>query len=931
VAPFFLYKDVAVADTNAEDKNWFDDVKTFFEIPHWMNLSFVEYDPDKSIGSFQSTSIAQETKIMANAIGSNAFAYLPVASDDKVETHLSRSNTNRHSQNFPMTNFGQMSQQRDLISCRDFEDILVACRPRCRAYDSSAGLPSALRALLQNFRRQNTSIHTSHDNANENSRGEIFTSAKDTGENSLLTEWGAVNFDSLKEIPSKINDFDFTDSRDGKILDKSLHSHASQLQVQQIQKQNPSSLPLIFQSKEDQSISTARLQFMMEDYDANIFSSAINRSQVSDNLINRRQDRETGSIETTSLQKTATSINSQQKNGIGAALIGFTASGHAVAQQASTLRKVWSSRNFQAAGGYSPYSLTVPSGPSSLSRHYVGSYKQPTRRMPVAIEPPGELEDSIDHAVPTMESETSNSLVSGEFLSALVDRRLSQASYKERIGPLFGSPSSLLSFSGHGVKNRRVQPGSSSNLRQNASVRRLTSLDSEKSHSNSFLQRQEGLRHDHRGRSRRKPWVLNPFRQQDEDEMLSKRTHNRRRWSHVFPPGEAEFKRHSGPLWNSLCQPAVLPLSTDYLPEEYELNDPEKFEFNHYNIFIDAMDRSYYSSYSELLSEMVIQRIIQDYQIVSQDILDERRQSSDIKKKKSLLREMIDVAPDALKRSSHAVRFSNLRSEILSQTNESAVQHILSMGHNVVYLRYNKNADVIEIVQYHAKFANDDSSNTYTYRYLLWMPLSAEFQPVSLVFNKFGSLYRWNRLDNLICGDPSKAGLSEDFKFRRIGFGIIPDRFDDTGKEHEYVQKFLRLLDYLKKLVSHKDAPEMDVKVVSAKNRQEDAMDSKYIKSADRLKRFIIQLRKGTRDKYEWLELVIDATFDTQQAFRIDINWLVASGSKVEAQIQLLLRRCSQYGLRIVQLPNYANSNTLYLHPVSCNVPLSGFFVFVFQ
>jgi len=142
------------------------------------------------------------------------------------------------------------------------------------------------------------------------------------------------------------------------------------------------------------------------------------------------------------------------------------------------------------------------------------------------------------------------------------------------------------------------------------------------------------------------------------------------------------------------------------------------------------------------------------------------------------------------------------------------------------------------------------------------------------------------------------------------------------------VQKFLRLLDYLKKLVSHKDAPEMDVKVVSSKNRQEDAMDSKYIKSADRLKRFIIQLRKGTRDKYEWLELVIDATFDTQQAFRIDINWLVASGSKVEAQIQLLLRRCSQYGLRIVQLPNYANSSTLYLHPVSCNLPLSGFLFF---
>lgn len=39
-------------------------------------------------------------------------------------------------------------------------------------------------------------------------------------------------------------------------------------------------------------------------------------------------------------------------------------------------------------------------------------------------------------------------------------------------------------------------------------------------------------------RRRRKNWVLNPFRQEDEDEVLAKRTHNRRRWSHVFPLGE---------------------------------------------------------------------------------------------------------------------------------------------------------------------------------------------------------------------------------------------------------------------------------------------------------------------------------------------------------------------------------------------------------
>jgi hypothetical protein len=36
----------------------------------------------------------------------------------------------------------------------------------------------------------------------------------------------------------------------------------------------------------------------------------------------------------------------------------------------------------------------------------------------------------------------------------------------------------------------------------------------------------------------REKQAFNPFRQSDEDEVLAKRSHNRRRWSHVFPAGE---------------------------------------------------------------------------------------------------------------------------------------------------------------------------------------------------------------------------------------------------------------------------------------------------------------------------------------------------------------------------------------------------------
>ena len=50
-------------------------------------------------------------------------------------------------------------------------------------------------------------------------------------------------------------------------------------------------------------------------------------------------------------------------------------------------------------------------------------------------------------------------------------------------------------------------------------------------------------------------------------QVLKKLTHNRRRWSHVFPAGELEFKL--GALnWKSLSTPAILPLTTDYMPED---------------------------------------------------------------------------------------------------------------------------------------------------------------------------------------------------------------------------------------------------------------------------------------------------------------------------------------------------------------------------
>jgi len=68
--------------------------------------------------------------------------------------------------------------------------------------------------------------------------------------------------------------------------------------------------------------------------------------------------------------------------------------------------------------------------------------------------------------------------------------------------------------------------------------------------------------------------------------------------------------------------------------------------------------------------------------------------------------------------------FSKPVKKSLSAENGTKKELILSMGHNVHKLICNPQNGEIVVVQYHAKFAQNDDSNTYSYNYLLWMPIS---------------------------------------------------------------------------------------------------------------------------------------------------------------------------------------------------------------
>jgi len=285
--------------------------------------------------------------------------------------------------------------------------------------------------------------------------------------------------------------------------------------------------------------------------------------------------------------------------------------------------------------------------------------------------------------------------------------------------------------------------------------------------------------------------------------------------------------------------------------------------------------------------------------------------------------------PKSSSQNSEAVFSRFIQSETTTDSqypysSEKSIQCTLSMGHKIHILSYNPSSNVIEVVQYVTTFAQiNDSRNTQIYNYMLWSPLSQKYEKVVQNFTKYGNdRFSWSYLDNLICGDPHKT-FTEGTRFRRNMFCIIPEHHADLSKELEYVQKFQRLLEYISKLQQKElQHNKVDVKILTSQSfeqneakKGEGIAGSTWRKTLDDAKHLIVPLRKGNRGKFEWLEIVLDSIFDSRKTYRITIQWLVATSKKVEAQIQLLQRRCSQYGLNLVSINQNSFTDNPSLHP----------------
>lgn len=331
-----------------------------------------------------------------------------------------------------------------------------------------------------------------------------------------------------------------------------------------------------------------------------------------------------------------------------------------------------------------------------------------------------------------------------------------------------------------------------------------------------------------------------------------------------------------------------MPLSIDYFPTQQEV--AVKYTFAEGVFSLRDFKNAKYESHAALFEEMVRQRITQDYQLAPPSHVDTGVYTRMVK--------------------------------LIDYDNPRLIRKFLTMGHRIQIITLDPSTTNphVHVLRLDEKDADNESSDdTFKYFYQGWNPETKQFVEMVQSFKKYSEKYYWSMLDSILAGD-SERDLRDGMRFRRVMFGIVPDEFTNEASEKEYVAKFQRLVEYFLKLRgAPKDAEGFGIRIVTSQTKTVEpaTTHSESVPGIERnsMKRFNVHFKKTPKDAVEWLEMSIDSTFDTSWSYRIVINWFVARSSKVDTQIQLLQRRCTQYGLNLVPFPQLSVSENLLLNP----------------
>jgi len=189
-APFFLY----VSDLHSVDTEDVDFGGTYYEVPHWMHLSFVSYDSDIPVEgeAFSADDRRKKSMYVSDIDGRPVLAdgfLLPLVTKTPAASAASPGlfSVQGSTVASPVKrSIIHHKHQRQMIAERDFADILEACRPR-----NAGVLPSSLVAVLRIFQNSEE----------ESNKPQVEAETLDHEGDTTLPEWGTMDCNSESNSP----------------------------------------------------------------------------------------------------------------------------------------------------------------------------------------------------------------------------------------------------------------------------------------------------------------------------------------------------------------------------------------------------------------------------------------------------------------------------------------------------------------------------------------------------------------------------------------------------------------------------------------------------------------------------------------------------------------------------------------------------------
>jgi hypothetical protein len=437
-------------------------------------------------------------------------------------------------------------------------------------------------------------------------------------------------------------------------------------------------------------------------------------------------------------------------------------------------------------------------------------------------------------------------------------------------------------------------------------------------------------------------------------------TFHRRRWAHLHPTGgvrptqKSEYIKHFllNINWQSLTEPACLPLTTDYWPGA-SLQDSEEFILNNYNVTDQG---NYEAKLDMFIRELVQQRLHEGFQLyIAPQIVPPNDETPAI--------DVTQKSPPtpSLKKSPAKVVEDFTHDEPTSFYLCSAHQF-----HHISINRYNRNLVVISTYQHiseEQRRAKDKKEvhvpPTFQYRYMLWNSTLDRFEPRGNIrFKAHVGEYLWNKLDYLICGE--HRDMSYDLHNRSLQFHLIP--ISTNNRTYFNYPNTTMLLSSSSSLLNSGiisggplpsspltantkvDQQELENRVTSFKKffdgitgrnfklSTEDSLDISYaepsmycneeqyaetvlkqaiekqetLQDRERPRKRVTKLERiltEESDRYEWVHLVHKTTYHPSEAYVFSIRWLVCSSVHIDDYLQTLTRRAKQCGFALVQTP----------------------------